>query len=513
MATILVVDDHVRDREYLVALLNYAGHQVLQAEDGMDALATLLADAPELVIADVLMPTVDGFELVRRIREHPDKGNTRVLLYTAAYDEKAARSFFGQSACTTVLPKPSEPQVILRTIERLLQECPRTVPRVSDDFDSKHRELLTTKLHQKVIDLERARDELAAREAELRIITNAVPVLISFLDADQRFRFANEQHEQWFGWTPGDLLGRSLAEVLGPDDYAAIRHYAERALDGETVVFKASLTLGGKRYVRTTFVSRGKGVGFIALIEDLTDLRNSELALRETNAALQSSNTRLNQFAHATAHDLREPSRQVALFAALLARSANPKLDEQEKEYLEYCEAGARRMAALVAGLLSFTSLEGFQAGEAIEPVDANDIVTQVLADLRTKVREAEARIICGHLPNLRIPSTHLTQLFSNLIGNALKFRHPERTPEISVFVNEGQFSIQDNGIGIAAEDCGRAFELFHRLNGFQYEGTGLGLALCSRIVERYGGRIWVESELDRGSTFHFTLPMALLEG
>jgi two-component system, sensor histidine kinase len=172
---------------------------------------------------------------------------------------------------------------------------------------------MTTKLHQKIAELERTHADLTSRERELRLITDSVPVLISFLDRDQRFRFANEQHQRWFGRTPEELNSKTLAQVLGAQAYAEICGFVQRAIAGETVSLETSIDFADSaKYVRATFVP-GNGSGVIALMEDLTELRTTEMALRAANEALRKSNELLTQFAHAAAHDLREPSLQVAL--------------------------------------------------------------------------------------------------------------------------------------------------------------------------------------------------------
>jgi signal transduction histidine kinase len=196
-------------------------------------------------------------------------------------------------------------------------------------------------------------------------------------------------------------------------------------------------------------------------------------------------------------------------YSELLAATAKDGLDAEQSEYLGYCKAGARRMADTVAGLLLLASLtDGFKERADLQPIDATEVLDLVLQDLRVTIQEAGARVIHGPLPRVRIPAIHLNQLFANLITNAIKFRDPERPPEILVkAVSNCHFSIQDNGIGIASKHYAKIFVPFQRLHGFKYPGTGLGLTLCSRIAEQYGGRMWVESDATSGSTFHFTLP------
>jgi PAS domain S-box-containing protein len=516
MPTILVVDDRPRERQYLVTLLQYAGHRVMEADDGGRALALMERDLPELVVTDILMPSMDGFEFVRQMREQAETRNTPVILYTAAYDEGATRDLLSQCTGTTLLTKPSEPEVVLETIDKLLGEAPRQLPRLGEDFSSAHLQLVTTKLHGKMADLERANAELAEKESQLRLVTNAVPVLIASIDAEQQFQFANQPHEPWFGTAPSSIRGKALAEVFGERAYSMLSEYVERALKGETVTFETAIELknGVPKYIRGAYVpdrdAAGAMRGFVSLIEDVSELKKTELALRDTNAALHKSNEALRQFAYAAAHDLREPCRQTALFAEYVSTRYKDKLDARGEEFLEYCRSGANRMAALVADLLTFAELTScFESPATKAPIDANEILSRTLEDLKLSVQESGARITCSDLPYVCVAPVHLSQIFLNLIGNAIKFRDPCRPLEIAITARngEGHFSISDNGMGIAPEYHAKVFSLFQRLNGDQYPGTGIGLALCQRIIEQYGGCIWLESEADKGSTFHFTLP------
>lgn len=242
------------------------------------------------------------------------------------------------------------------------------------------------------------------------------------------------------------------------------------------------------------------------------EIKRSGEALRRANADLTLVNEDLNQFAYSSSHDLREPLRMVSIYSQFLGRSLKDKLSEEESQYLEYVLKGAVRMEALVRDLLSYT-----QAAEKIEAeapiVDANVALNQALSSLAAAVDEAEARITRPHLPQVRIAEVHLVQIFQNLLGNALKYRGRD-VPDIRIDALRQDdiwiFSVADNGIGIEEQYKEQIFGVFKRLHtDDEYAGTGIGLAICQRIVQRAGGRIWVESEPGRGSTFLFTLPAA----
>jgi PAS domain S-box-containing protein len=234
--------------------------------------------------------------------------------------------------------------------------------------------------------------------------------------------------------------------------------------------------------------------------------------LQRSNEELRRVNEDLNQFAYTASHDLQEPLRMVAVFSQMLQREYANKLDAKANQYINYTVQGARRMEMLVKDLLLYTQAASIDTEPAL-PVEANKVLDQALSNLRAGIEESGAVIDRRPLPAVRVHEVHLLQLFQNLIGNAIKYRNPDKPPHIEVsFEPAGgfyRFCVSDNGIGVPNVYRQHIFGVFKRLHsGDKYPGTGIGLAICQRIVERYGGRIWVESEQARGSCFYFTLPM-----
>jgi signal transduction histidine kinase len=230
---------------------------------------------------------------------------------------------------------------------------------------------------------------------------------------------------------------------------------------------------------------------------------------RKSQEELARSNRDLEQFAYVASHDLQEPLRMVATYTQLLAERYQGKLDVNADKYIHYAVDGALRMQTLVQDLLAFSRVG--RQGNDFKLVDCNEIVQAALKNLHASIHESGAEIVCGDLPLLVGDSSQLAQLLQNLIGNAIKFRGSER-PMIRVNAEQqGRdwvFSVADNGIGIAEEYADVVFVIFKRLHGREeYPGSGIGLAICKKIVEQHGGRIWVESQLGRGSSFKFTLP------
>ena len=239
-------------------------------------------------------------------------------------------------------------------------------------------------------------------------------------------------------------------------------------------------------------------------------LLQKEIAVRtETQAALQRSNTELEQLAYVASHDMQEPLRMVASYLQLVAQRYQGKLDADADEFIGYAVDGAKRMQALINDLLAYSRL-GTKA-KPFAPTNCNAIVQNALENLRMAIEESGARITVDDLPTVKGDSMQLLQLFQNLLSNAIKFRRDE-PPVVHLSVepagHQWRFAVHDNGIGIASEYFERIFVLFQRLHGRgQYAGTGIGLAICKKIVERHGGQMEVQSQPGRGSTFSFTLP------
>lgn len=241
-------------------------------------------------------------------------------------------------------------------------------------------------------------------------------------------------------------------------------------------------------------------------LQDMVDEKTRKLddAMRD----LQRSNRELEQFAYVASHDLQEPLRMVSSYLQLITKRYKEKLDKSGHEFIDFAVDGAFRMQQLISDLLTYS-----RVGTKVKPfkkTDGNGVFEKAVKNLEISIVEHKAKVTCDPLPELLGDEGQLVQLFQNIIGNALKFCKG-RIPEVHVSVNKEEskhiFNIRDNGIGIAAENQKRIFQIFQRLHGREeYEGTGIGLAVCNKIVERHGGKIWVESEVGKGTAFLFTI-------
>jgi light-regulated signal transduction histidine kinase (bacteriophytochrome) len=283
-----------------------------------------------------------------------------------------------------------------------------------------------------------------------------------------------------------------------------IDHFRTRRKTRDGRILTVSLTVSPIRD------AQGNVIGASKVARDITLAEGHEQALREANDALMASNADLQQFAYSASHDLLEPLRMVSTYSEMLVRKFGDKLGPDGAEYLGYTLQGALRMEQLLKALRAYT-LASTSDRNAIGYVDAETVLDKSLENLGAAIIESGASISRTSLPKVKLHEFQLEQLFQNLIGNAIRYRS-SAPPEIGISAtpqgNGWLFAVQDNGIGINPEYKEQIFDLFKRLHSAEeYPGTGLGLAICKRIVERAGGRIWVESEPDNGATFYFTLP------
>jgi len=353
----------------------------------------------------------------------------------------------------------------------------------------------------------------ASQERYRNVIENANEAIIVL--QDDKVQFANPRASELTGFAFDEFRDHSFVEVIHPEDRQVGIDYYQRRLKGEQFESVHPLRLKVKDG-RTVWVEARAALinweGRPAVLDFLTDItvrKQAEAAAEARSKELARSNAELQNFAFIASHDLQEPLRMVASYTQLLARRYQGKLDGKADRFIAYAADGAARMQTLINDLLTYARVE--TRGKDPAPVDCEETLNQALANLQMTIKESGVRVTHGPLPEVMGDDTQLVQLFQNLVGNAVKFRSAA-SPQIHISSapadGHWQFSVKDNGIGIDPAQFERIFQIFQRLHTrSEYPGTGIGLAVCKRIVERHGGRIWVESQPGQGSTFSFTLP------
>src|SRR5664280_2376427 len=418
-------------------------------------------------------------------------------------------------------------------LQKQLAEAQATIRVLQDELAATNRGLvaLTMELEQRMDarmeienGLEKARKELAAtkisedaaREFAESIINTVREPLIA-MDQDLRVVSASRSFYEVFKVTPKETVGqliydlgnkqlnipklRELLETILPEK-ATFDNYE---VEHEFSTIGSRIMLLNARQIKRVW---GKDRIILLAIEDITERKKLEQKINQYSKELERSNGELSNFGSIVAHDLGAPLRAVSGFAGLLQKRYKEKLDAGADEYISHIVEGTWRMQHLIKDLLEYARVG--TSSKPLVQVDVNIIIEKALANLMFEITESRALITADTLPTLSADDTRLIQLFQNLVGNAIKYR--SNTPHIHISAErkdgEWLFRISDNGIGIEPRQFERIFQIFQRLHTRdEYSGTGIGLAICKKIVERLGGRIWVESKPGEGSTFFFTLP------
>ncbi|MGY5846917.1 PAS domain-containing sensor histidine kinase [Salegentibacter sp. HM20] len=365
----------------------------------------------------------------------------------------------------------------------------------------------------------RAEQKLQEERNLLRAIIDNIPDYIFVVDREHKTLLVNRKFHR-------DLLGFDAeAPALGlqPTDYYP-EHEAKLIIEdnkrlmesGEIVLNREDKVITFKRNTETILLTKvplinvaGEITGLVGIARDISEIKAKEKKLEEVNKELQITNRELEEFAYVASHDLQEPLRMITGFLERLKQKYTSELDEKAQQYIYYAQDGAIRMRTLIRDLLEYSRAGRFE--NQAEAVDVNLVVRDILKLQQKSIREKKAEILYNHLPIIKSHRIAVQQLLTNLIQNALKYQRPGVAPRITIECREADtkyvFSVADNGIGIEPGFENKIFEVFQRLHSrAQYSGTGLGLAVCQKIVDNLGGKIWVEANEPEGSIFKFSL-------
>jgi PAS domain S-box-containing protein len=341
------------------------------------------------------------------------------------------------------------------------------------------------------------------------------PVAIAMVDRELRYVEASDRWMTEYGLERDAVIGRSHYDVFPhiPERWRRVHQASLRGevhhADADAFEQPDGSTMWLQWEVRPWYEKQGEVGGLLFFTRDITEQMRLQLALGERSAALERSNQDLRQFAYAASHDLQEPLRAVAGCAQLFASRYATTLDAEGQELIRHMVEGSTRMKHLIEDLLAYSRVESH--GTELAPVDAVDAVSEAILNLRQAVRESHAEVVVAGLPAVYADRRQLTQLFQNLLSNAIKYAGhapPHITVTAEPMADAWLFTVRDRGIGIPPDARERVFAIFQRLHGREeYPGTGVGLALCRRIVERHGGRIWIEPTTGPGTEVRFTLP------
>ena len=364
-----------------------------------------------------------------------------------------------------------------------------------------------------------AETHLAQMEGRYRGLLEAAPDAMVVVNVAGEIVLLNVRAEKEFGYSRDELLGQKVKNII-PEGFAEriIADGTRSAAAALAQQIGTGIELIGRRKDGSKFpieimlspLESTEGILVTAAIRDISVRKNSDEHLVKTVKELKRSNDELQQFAYVSSHDLQEPLRMVSSYTQLLAVRYKGRLDSDADEFIAFAVDGCNRMQGLIQDLLAYS--RAGSNGKALSETSGEDALQAALTNLRAAMEQSGAVVTHDSLPVIKTDETQLTQIFQNLVGNAIKYRRAE-SPQVHISAsknggNEWIFSVRDNGLGIDPQYFDRIFVLFQRLHGRdEFEGTGIGLAICKKLLERLGGRIWVESQPEKGSTFYFALP------
>lgn len=426
--------------------------------------------------------------------------------------------------------------IVSRNIQKGLNEILQSAKAVAkNDFSRKAKAfskdeigILANNFNSMAEELQRSMHDIEQAQQKFKGLLESAPDAIVIMDEKGRITLVNIQCENIFGYQKDELIGANM-ELLLPERFRSTQQEQPKLIYDIPGVRSTDIGLEvlGRRKSGDEFpiemslspLETEEGLLVTAAIRDISEKKRMEKAIREANvtlekkvqkrtAELEIKNKELEQFAYVASHDLQEPLRTTSSFVELLRKQYHGRLDEHADRYIDYVIQSSDRMKTLIKDLLDYSRIG---QEKQFEPVNCNLALAEVLADLAKVIKENQAEIVAGPLPVVNAFATELKLLFQNLISNSIKFQQPGVAPYIEIsttkLTGHWHFQFRDNGIGIDKQYQQRIFIIFQRLhNRSVYEGSGIGLAHCKKIVELHGGKIWVESETGKGSIFHFTI-------
>jgi two-component system NtrC family sensor kinase len=527
---LMLVEDSPTQAARLRKLFEQEHLEVIHVPSAELALEQLESMSPNVIVLDYRLPGMDGNEFCRAIRLNVNTRAIPVLMLTAENSDQAEMQGLASGADDYVAKSSDLDILRVRVLALLRKDEGAAIVNVENRF-SRARLLaiddsptylrhLAAELEADHYTVEIAQDPHQGLRRLKEVAFDCV--LVDFempgLDGAEVCRLVRSMHRETepeivlvILTSHDDKRRMTMSFEAGADDYIsksadmAVTKARIRALLRRKFLVEENRRILEEIKERELEALRARAAGEAAQVRALMADQ-----LAEANQQLARANQELEQFAYSAAHDLQEPLRKIHIFTELLQAKIRGKIDADTDSYLAFCVQGAAQMDQLIKDLLLYAgAMKSTEVSQT--PVPLERALEKALTNLDVTIADSGAQVTAGPLPVMLVDEIRMQQLFQNLIGNAIKYRRQDELPRVQISAcREGDrwlFSVADNGIGISREYWGKVFELFKRLDPGTYPGTGLGLAICKRIVDQLGGTIWVESELGKGSTFHFTVP------
>ena len=489
---ILIIDDDMDFAASLKLILENEGFQPNLAHSEEEALKFVRENPVDLALIDIRLGQDNGIELLPKLKKMLP--NILCVMVTGFGSIETAVQALNSGAYD-YLRKPVNPGELLATLGRGFEKI-------------------------RMMKEKRAMEGILNEvEQQIKASFNQAAIGITHLSLKGMWLTCNEKFCQIIGYDQEELRKMSIFDVIHPDEVNNIRKTIDELLTSHVPYFsretqylrKDSQPVWVNVTISPVSSSSGEPLYFILFVEDITKRREIEEMLQNLVKDLAEANQNLEDFTRTASHDLQEPLRKIISFADRLRTSIGDKLDDREKEYFHRLENSSIRMKKLIEDLLRYSRVSSL--APEMEPVDLKDVVSEVLLDLEVSIERSKGVVEIKNLPKIEADNTQMRQLFQNLISNALKFHNKSEPPRIEIdsMYNESGFwkiLIRDNGIGMKEEHIKRIFKPFERLHGSsEFPGTGMGLAICLKVVTRHHGKIVVKSSLGKGTLYVVELP------
>ena len=546
---ILVVDDTAANRQLLTDLLTAHGYTVYPASDGELALEFVQSTLPDLILLDIRMPGMDGYEVCRRLKAD-ERTRLIPLIFISILEDEGDKVKGFQAGAVDYITKPFQAEEVLARVrihlhlrgltehlEQMVAERTRALhaanarlqrelaerERAEEEL-ARHRDHLEELVRERTVELEEARNKA-------RQYLDVAGVILVGIDADRRVTLINQKGCEVLQGTSKEIIGKDWFETFVPENVRqdvieSFRRLMAGELEPAEYFENPVLRQSGEERLLAWHNAllrddEGNISGTLSSGEDITERKRAEEQiirlnqdLRKRATALKAANKELEAFAYSISHDLRAPLRHIDGFLELLQKKVGTGLDEQSRYYMDTISKAAQKMGLLIDDLLSFSRMG--RHAMRLQPVDLGDLVRDVVRELAPDAdgRDMDWRI--GDLPAVQGDAAMLRMVLTNLIANALKFTRLRRQAVIEIGSIPGQDSetvifVRDNGVGFDKTYADKLFGVFQRLHrAEEFEGTGIGLANVHRIILRHGGRTWAEGIVDLGATFYFSLPQRM---
>lgn len=510
---ILIVDDDQMKLKAIEEILSIMNLNIMKANSGNEAFRLLMKKDFALILLDVKMPGIDGYDIAELIRKRNRSQNTPIIFITSySPDEINVKRGYSFGSVDYIFA-PINPDILKAKVSVFVKMAQLNA--------QANAETLRTEKINNELNISNEKYRLLKNTNErLNFIFNAMPVVIFTLKPSKDFlvTFATQNTLEQLGYEADEFINEPSLwkERIHKDDAKLVFSGFSKLMEEDHYIceYRFKQKCGDFVWIQNVFKlikENGQPIEIIGCLTDISERKLTEEHLIRKAAELERSNAELEHFAYAASHDLQEPLRTIGGYLQLIEKKNYFELfDESGKDYFTRVINGAKRMQGMINDLLEYSRV--ISNKERYSLCNCNEIYIEVINNLRAQINKTDAKITCDPLPTIEGNRGQLIRVFQNIISNGIKFHKENVPPELTIKANkEGNtwiFSFTDNGIGIKNKFQSELFEIFQRLNPRdKFPGNGIGLAMCKKVINNHGGEIWVESEFGKGSTFFFTIP------